>query len=143
MQLGRDRGSVERHNLIVAKLDQEVPLLLLVWFAVVQVATQLDGVQRRQGVAVLARLQHEGGGLDALHDRLQTACKGLPLAEVAVDAHEVLLEERALGAAQQRLVYDLALTADILKAVGGERPGQAPPHLALVDLSQQRLEAFA
>jgi hypothetical protein len=57
------------------------------------------------------------------HHLLQRAGCGRPLAEVAVDADEVLLHERALGAAQQRLVDDLALAEYILKAVRRERSG--------------------
>ena len=65
------------------------------------------------------------------------------MAEVAVDADEILLHERTLGAAQQRLVNDLALAEDILKAVRRERSGQAPAHLDVSQQLFQRLEAFA
>ena len=98
---------------------------------------------RRQLVLVDARLQQVGCRLDALHDLLQCAWAWHPFAEVAVHAHEVLLQERALGAAEQLLVDDLALTEHVLQTVAGERPGQTPANFELVDDLVQRLEACA
>ena len=72
---------------------------------------------RRQLVLVVAWVKHERRRLDPRHHLFQRAGCRRPLAEVAVDAVEVLLKERALGAAQQALVDNLALTEHILKAV--------------------------
>ena len=54
-----------------------------------------------------------------------------------------MLEERALGAAQQRLIHDLALAEHVLQAVRRERAGQAPAHVNRRQQLFQRLEAFA
>ena len=82
---------------------------------------------RRQLVGVLTRLQHVGRLADAVHHLLQRTASGRPLAEVAVDADEVLLEKRPLRPAQQRLIDDLALAEYVLQPVTGKATCQAPP----------------
>ena len=117
MQLGCHRRCVLRDNLVIAEAHHILALHLFVWLAVIQRDAHFCDMTGRQLVLILARLQHERRRADALHDLLKRASRRNPLAEVAVGADEILLHERALGAAQQRLVNDLALAEDILKAV--------------------------
>ena len=99
-------------------------------------------MQRRQRVLVLARFQQEGRRLDALHDALKRPDARRPVAVVAVQQDEILLQEGTLRAAEQLLVDHLALAEDILEAVGRKRPGEADPHLEAVDAGEERLEPF-
>ena len=140
LQLARHGGRVGRDDLRRSQLQHQVALHHVVGPDVGHVARQLDRVERRQLVGVDARLQHERGGLDRRHDLLQRPLAGRPLAEVAVDADEVALQERALGPAQQRLIDDLALAEHVLQTVGRERPGQAPAVAHALEELLQRLE---
>ena len=143
LQLGRYRCRVLRYDLVIAKAHDIFALHLFVGRTVRQRDTHLSDMAWRQLVLVLARLKHERRRTDALHDLLKRAACRNPLAEVAVDADEILLQERTLGAAQQPLVNDLALAEDILQPVRCERAGQAPAYLDRGQHLFQRLEAFA
>ena len=143
LQLRRHRCCVGCQHLGRRELHDKIFLHRFVRLPVVQLTPQLDDVAGRQLVLVLARLQHEGGRLDLLHDLRQRVRARHPLAEVAVHAHEVLLQERALGSAEQLLVDDLALTEDVLQTVAGKRSGQTPADLEPVDDLVQRLEPGA
>ena len=140
LQLTRHDSSVDRDDLAVRELRHEVLLHVVVGLAVGQFARQHDRVQLGQLVFVLAGFKDVGGRLDLGHDLLQRPAGRHPVAEIAVDAVEVLLQEGALAAAQQRLVDDLALAEHVLKAVAGERPGQTPAHTHWLDHLGQRLE---
>ena len=143
MQLARHHGRAGGDRSGRRELHHEVPLHGLVGGAVAQVATHLDGVQRRQRVGVLARLQHKRGGVDAVHDLLNRPRQRLVLSEVPVHAVKVLLLERAFAAPQQRLIDDLALAKHVFQPVAGKRPGQPPADLDVVDQLCQRLEPGA
>ena len=143
LQLARHGGGVGGDRGSGRELGHKAALHRLVRPPVVQRRGQLDHMQRRQLVRVLTRLQNERRGLDARHHQRQRPGGRLPLTVVTVDAMEVLLQERALGPAQQRLVDDLALPEYVLQAVAGEAARQPPtdPHGAQHLL--QRLEPLA
>ena len=143
LQLARHGRRRQRGDFAAAHLGHKVALHLLVGRAVGQVAAHLDDMAGRQLVLVDARLQHEGGRADARHDLLQRAAARLPVAELAVDADEILLEERAFGPAEQLLVDHLALAEHVFQPVRGERSGQAPADGEAVEHLVERLEAFA
>ena len=143
LQLARHHRRIDGNRFGVGELDHEILLHLLVGRPVGHVAAQLDRMQGRERVGVLARLQQVGGRPDPRHDLLQRTLARHPVAVVAVDADEVLLKERALAAAQQRLVDDLALAEGVLQPVTGEGAGQPPPDRDVADHFVERLEAFA
>ena len=99
LQLGCYRRCVLRYNLVITKAHDILALHFFVWRAVIQRDAHLCDMAWRQLVLILARLQHERRRAYALHDLLQRAGCGNPLAEVAVGADEILLQERTLGAA--------------------------------------------
>ena len=141
-QLAGDHARADGGDGGVLQLQGKVLLHFLVR-GQVHFAGHRHDMQRRQGVLVLPRFQQEGGGAYAGHDGLQRPLTRLPFAVVAVDEGEVLLEKRALSAAQQALVYDLALTENVLQPVAGKAAGQPPADRELVDDLVQRLEPFA
>ena len=143
MQLGRDRRGVLRDDAFVAEARDVFHFHLFVRRAVGQRRADLYDMTRRQLVLILARFQHVCGRANALHHLFKRAAGRCPLAEVAVDADEILLKEGTLGSAQQPLVDDLALAEDIFQPVRRERSGQPPAHLDRGQQLFQSLEALA
>ena len=110
LQLAGHHSRVDGRNV----LQFEVLLHGVVGLAVVQIAAHFYRMERRQLVAILTRVQDESGRLNYGHHLLKTALTGHPLTKVGIDQHEILLLKRALAAAQQTLVNDLALAEHIL-----------------------------
>ena len=97
-------------------------------------------MERRQLVTVLAWLKHERRRLNPRHDLLKRTLARRPIAVLFIHQDKVLLHERTLRAAQQRLVNDLALPEHILKPVRREAARQAPPDAHGVNHLSKRLE---